>query len=750
MRFRLILLLVGMVSIGPLPSFAQPQGGLELDQIYGAQAVELERAETTKWLGRGDHYTIVQPSATTPSGSDIVRIETASGVRDVLVAASDLRPDGAAAPLTIDDYQWSPDGRYLLVATNAQRFRRNRALADYWLLDLRSKALHRLGAGLEPSSMMHAEFSPDGRLVAYVYRNNLYVEPVAGGGPRPLTNDGSDLIVNGIGDAVYEEEFFLAKAFTWSPDSRRIAFWRFDTEGVGTFYMIRNTGGQYSEPVPLQYPKPGTTLSAVRIGTVAVADGRTTWFRLEGDPRQNYVPRMSWADRPDEVIIQYMNRLQNRNEVLMGDAETGATRRVFLDEDATAWVEANDDPVWLDGGKAFTWLSERDGWRHFYIVSRDGQRLDLRTPGEFDVVSVESVDEESGWVYFIASPDDPTRRYLFRAPLKGDARIERVTPQGLPGTHAYAIAPGARWAFHSFSTFHEPPRTGVVSLPAHAATRGIVDNEDMRALLAATPRQETEFFRIDIGGGVRLDAWMIRPADFDPSKKYPLLLHVYSEPAGQTVADRWGGDRTLWHMMLAQRGYLVASVDSRGANSPRGRDWRKSIYRQVGILASADQAAALRRMMADRPYIDPERVGIWGASGGGAMTLNALFRYPDLYRTGIAIASPANQLLYNAIYQERYMGLPDENAEGYRDGSPINFAGNLRGNLLIIHGTGDDNVHYQNLEQLADRLIAENKQFSMMAYPDRTHSISEGPNTRLHMFTMMTDYLGEHLPPGGR
>jgi dipeptidyl-peptidase-4 len=514
--------------------------------------------------------------------------------------------------------------------------------------------------------------------------------------------------------------------------------------------MIRNTGGQYSEPLPLQYPKPGTTLSAVRIGNVTVADGRTTWFRLEGDPRQNYVPRMSWADRPDQVIIQYMNRLQNRNEVLMGDAATGATRRIFVDEDETAWVEANDDPVWLRGGEAFTWLSERDGWRHFYVVSRDGQRLDLRTPGAFDVVSVEKVDEESGWVYFMASPDDPTRRYLFRAPLTGDARVERVTPQGVAGTHTYAIAPGGRWAFHSFSTFHEPPRTDVVSLPAHSARRDIVDNEEMRGLVAATARQDAEFFRIDIGDNVLLDAWMIRPPDFDPSKKYPLLLHVYSEPAGQTVADRWGGDRTLWHMMLAQQGYLVASVDSRGANSPRGRDWRKSIYRQVGILASADQAAALRRMIADRLYIDPERVGIWGASGGGAMTLNALFRYPELYAAGIAIASPANQLLYNAIYQERYMGLPDENAEGYRDGSPINFAGNLKGDLLIIHGTGDDNVHYQNLEQLADRLIAENKPFSMMAYPDRTHSISEGPTTRLHMFTMMTDFLREHLPPEGR
>jgi dipeptidyl-peptidase-4 len=225
-------------------------------------------------------------------------------------------------------------------------------------------------------------------------------------------------------------------------------------------------------------------------------------------------------------------------------------------------------------------------------------------------------------------------------------------------------------------------------------------------------------------------------------------MYVYSEPAGQTVTDRWGGERHLWHLMLAQRGYLVASVDSRGAAAPRGHDWRRSIYRQIGILASADQAAAVRKMIAERPYIDAARVGVWGASGGGAMTLNAMFRYPELYSTGIAIASPVDQMLYNSIYQERYMGLPADNPDGYRDGSPINFAQNLTGNLLIIHGTGDDNVHYQNAEKLVDRLIALNKPFSMMAYPNRTHGIYEGVNTRLHMYSLITRFLGEHLPPG--
>ena len=284
-------------------------------------------------------------------------------------------------------------------------------------------------------------------------------------------------------------------------------------------------------------------------------------------------------------------------------------------------------------------------------------------------------------------------------------------------------------------------------LPAHERRRVLVENKKLQALLAGAARSPTEFFKVDIGDVV-LDAWLLKPPAFNASKKYPLLVYVYSEPAGQTVADRWGGDRHLWHLMLAQRGYLVASVDSRGAAAPRGRAWRRSIYGQIGILASADQAAALRKMIAERPYIDATRIGVWGWSGGGAMTLNAMFRYPELYSTGVAVASPVDQKLYNSIYQERYMGLPADNEAGYRDGSPINFAQNLAGNLLIIHGTGDDNVHYQNAEALADRLIGLNKRFSMMAYPNRTHGISEGATTRLHLFSLVTAYLEEHLPAG--
>ncbi len=716
---------------------------LTLGDIYGDTAVAMDPRSVSKWLD-GDSYSVIEASAALAGANDIVRYDAASGTRTVLVPASALVPGAGQAPLKISDYEWSTDKRWLLLHVRHETARRNNPVGDYWLLDAAGGGLHPLGRGLSAPGLLYAEFSPDGKSVAYVHQNNLYVEPVQGGARRQLTSDGNALRLNGRADVAYEEEFSLGKAFAWSPDSSRIAYWQFDTDGIGTFYMIRNTGGVYSQVVPQQYPKPGTVISAVRVGTVSVRGGATTWFSLEGDPRQHYIPRMAWTADSSEVVIQYLNRLQNRNTVLLGKAHDGKVRAVFEDADP-AWINVND-PVWVSGQR-FTWLSERDGWRHLYTVARDGSGPELRTPGDFDVISLLQVDADAGYAYFIASPDNAMRRYLYRARLSGAPQVERLTPAGADGVHQYSLSPGARMAFHTVSSFDRPPVTDVVRLPDHAVSRVMSDNQRMQAQVASAAKGEVEFFKVTASDGLELDAWMMKPPNFDPKRKYPLLLYVYSEPAGQTVQDSWGGDRYLWHLMLTQKGYVVASVDSRGTNSPRGRAWRKSIYRQVGLIASRDQADALRAMLASRPYLDPARVGIWGRSGGGAMTLNALFRYPQLYAVGIAIASPTDQRLYNAIYQERYMGLPQDNVDGYRDGSPINFAQGLTGKLLLVHGTGDDNVHYQNMEQLVDRLIQHGKPFSMMAYPDRGHGISEKPGTRLHLQTMMTDYLDANLLP---
>lgn len=718
---------------------------LSVERIFHDKEFELNEPVSSKWLAAGASYTTVEKSVSTPGGSDIVRHDSATGEQTILVDASRLVPDGAESPLEIKDYSWSDDGQFMLISTNTVKFRRHESLGDYWLLQLNDWTLRQVGTDAEPSTLMYAKFSPDSRNIAYMFANNIYVESIDGKSVKAMTSDGNDLIVNGTGDWVNEEEFDLRDGFKWSPDSKRISYWQFDTEGVGTFYMMKNTGDIYSQPIPLQYPKAGTTNSAVRVGVVEIESAQTTWIELDDDPRQNYVPQMSWADNSDQLVIQYVNRLQNRNRVILADASDGTIHDIFTDTD-DAWLDVNEDLKWFDDGKYFTWLSERDGWRHLFAISRDGKDIRLLTPGEFDIISIQHIDTDGGWVYYIASPEDNATRYLFRSPLIGKAKMERLTPAGDAGFNRYKISPNSKWAFHTFASFAVPPTIDLISLPGHAKQRNIVENEKVAALVEATPRGETEFFRIDVGDGLELDGWMMKPPNFDPQQQYPMLIYVYGEPWNQTVIKDWKTEGYLWHLMLTQQGYIVASIDNRGTPAPRGRAWRKSVYRQIGIQAAADQAAAVKTLLNERPYLDPERVGSWGWSGGGQMTLNAMFRYPDVYSTGIAVAFVSDQRLYDTIYQERYMGLPDDNEEGYRLGSPITHADGLAGDLLIIHGTGDDNVHYQNTEQLVDKFIELNKSFDLMIYPDRSHSIKEKENTKRHLYNLMTDFLHENLP----
>src|SRR5437773_7473103 len=426
--------------------------------------------------------------------------------------------------------------------------------------------------------------------------------------------------------------------------------------------------------------------SAARVGVVSAAGGTTRWFDIPGDPRNTYLPRMEWAASPDEVIIQQLNRLQNTNTVMLGDIRTGKARTILTEKENT-WVDvawgnidwdkkglARGDVEWLDGGKRFLWASERDGWRHIYSVSRDGKEIRCITPGNYDVTAVEQVDQAGGWVYFIASPDNATQRYLFRARLDAPGKAERLSPSNQPGTHEYTISPRADLAVHIYSTLAGAPVTDIVRLPQHATVRTVIDNRELAERLARIQPCPREFFRVDIGEGVQLDGWMIKPPGFDPSKRYPVLFYVYGEPWSQTVLDRWGGDRLMWHQMLAQQGYIVISVDNRGTPSPKGRAWRKIVYRKMGIVNSGDQASAVK-VIRTWPFVDSGRVGVWGWSGGGSSTLNAMFRYPDLYQVGMSVAPVPDLRYYDTIYQERYCGLPQDHPEEYKQSSAITFAG---------------------------------------------------------------------------
>ena len=775
--FRLALVLCALASAFTPLRAAEPrlpdELAASLDRIFAKKEFKAKTFGPARWLDGGKAYTTVEDSAAVKGGHDvpphkggqeIVRYDTATGERRVLVSASLLAEASSGdKPPEIDDYSWSRDGSKLLLFTNTRKVWRRNTRGDYWILDLEGGRLHKVGGSAPESSLMFAKLSPDSTRVAYVHANNLYVQNLSDWLISRLTADGSGTIVNGTSDWVYEEEFDLRDGYRWSPDGKQIAFWRFDTSGIGSFALINDTDTVYPVVTQIPYPKAGTPNSAVKIGIVdatgATPAPATRFVALPGDPRDNYVPRMEWVDsgsagvgagaKNGELVLQQLNRLQNTDDVWLADAKTGAARRMFRDQDE-AWVDVVDSWRWLPGGKDLLWVSERDGWRHAWAAPHDGGDLRLLTPGPFDIAAIAGVDEKGGWLYFTASPDDATRLFLYRVSLRGGSTPERVTPADAPGKHSYDVSPDGTWAFHTVSTIDRPAVTDLVRLPSHQAVRVLEDNHAVAAAVAAWKPPATKFFKVDIGDGVTLDGWMIEPPRFDPSKKWPLLMYVYGEPAGAEVQDHWFGDRMLFHRALANAGYVVACVDNRGTPALKGRAWRKIVYGRVGVLASKEQAAAVRRLVAEHPYLDPERVASWGWSGGGSMTLNLLFRSPDVYKVGMSVAPVPDQTLYDTIYQERYMGLPQDNAAGYKEGSPINFAEGLRGNLLLVHGTGDDNVHFQGSQRLINRLIALDKPFDFMEYPNRTHAINEGDGTSLHLHSLLARYLLEHLPAGPR
>lgn len=728
----------------------RPEVNVQLDAIFNKHAYTVKGVQLA-WQKDGEIYTILEP-ATGGKGQDIVAYDSLTGKRSVLITAAELIPPGAKEPLAIDGYSWSPDRSKLLVYTNSKKVWRENTRGDYWVFDEAKKHLMKLAGDAPESSTMFATFSPDSTRVAWVRDHNLYVEELASGKITQLTKDGSADVINGTSDWVNEEELALRNCFRWSPDGQSIAYWQFDQSGVGEYTLINDTAEEYPTLYRYKYPQPGTTNSAVRAGVVSASGGETRWIKLDGDPRQHYIAQMEWAGNSNEVMVEYLDRLQQHNRLMLADAKTGEAKLFFEDADK-AWVNA-EPLTWIgrDGAKNpdLLWLSERDGWRHAYRVDRTTGQARLITKFEGDVVSVAGADQDSGWLYFIASPDDPVRRYLYRARLDGEGTPQRVTPADQKGTNGYDIAPSGRVAVHEFSTFTTPPRFEVVSLPEHKALRTLVSNDELAQKAKPLLGDGAEFFQVKVGDGVTLDGWMMKPPGFDPNKRYPVLTYVYGEPAGATVRDMWPGSTGLFHAAIAQQGYLVMSFDNQGTPSPKGRAWRKDIYGAVGVLSSKQQSEAIQELARERSYIDTKRMAIWGHSGGGSSTLNLMFRYPGVYAVGMAGSPVPDEAHYDTIYQERYMGLPEQNKQGYHDGSPINFAAGLTGHLMIMHGSGDDNVHYQGTELLINRLIELGKQFDFMDYPNRSHCLCEGKGTTYHRFATMTRYLEEHVPAGAR
>ncbi len=684
----------------------------------------------------------------------LVRYQLPSFDRTELLQPAQLIPAGMSAPLQVREFSFSEDGNKILIYTNSKKVWRRETRGDYWVLNVLTKALRQVGKNKPASSLMFAKFSPDSKQVAYVSGHNIYTEELASGKTIQLTKDGTDRIINGTFDWVYEEEFDCRDGFRWSPDSKSIAYLQLDARDIKNFLMINNTDSVYSFVVPVEYPKVGVAPSACKVAVVNITTRQTKWMQVPGDTKQHYIPRMEWADNSGELIIEQLNRKQNQAIVFLCNANTGKATNIYSENDK-AWIDVkarwSDDPEgwdWLNDGKDFLWVSEKDGWRHLYLFSRDGKRQRLLTNGEYDVINVKAIDEKNGYVYFMASPNSATQQYLYRILLNGTGKLELIPGANQQGTHRYNISPTALFATHDFSNHLNQRLSEWVSLPAHTTIKSNSSQMEIKALAAG--RSPVELFQLTTEDGVTMDGWMVKPVNFDSTKKYPVLFSVYAEPASTTVKDVAGiGNNRLYAGDMAADGYIQVSFDSRGTPAPKGAAWRKAIYQNIGIVNIRDQAMAAKKMR-QWPFVDSNRVAVQGWSGGGSTTLNLLFQYPELYSTGIAIAPVANQLLYDNIYQERYMGLPQDNKQPYIDGSPITHAKNLKGNLLIIHGTGDDNVHYQGTEMLINELVKYGKDFQMMSYPNRTHGISEGPGTSAHLSKLFTKFLRTWCPGGAK
>jgi dipeptidyl-peptidase-4 len=737
-----VMLLLAAVWVQALVAEDQPVTSpiLTLDDIYKSDRFDSKSCDL-QWED-DETYTQLE-SSEIKDGHDIVRYQVDSGERTIVVNAKDLIPAGAEKPLDIQSYQWSSDQRKVLIFTNTRRVWRRNTRGDYWVWDSQAGTLKKMGERFPEASLQFAKFSPDGETVAYVQANRIYTQSLSDQQIQPLTDNDSADIIQGTFDWVYEEEFGLRDGYDWSPDGRKIAFWQLDTTGVPQFTLINNTAELYPTTQVFGYPKVGQQNPAASIGVVEVSTRAMQLIALPGDPRENYIARMEWTEDSQRLLLQQLNRLQNRLTLWSTSlADHKHPQQIFADEDA-AWIDMDDDFTMLDP-QQFLWSSDHDGWNRLYRIRfADGQMTPI-TPAQMDMIEFLQFDKTSQQVYFMASPDNATQRYLYRCNLDGSALI-RLTPDEQPGMHSYDVSPKAKFALHGYSQFQTPPQYELIRMQDHQSLKVLEDNRQLRDQLKSVRLGSTKFLKVDIGDQVVLDAWQILPPDFDPQKKYPLLVYVYGEPAGQTVLDRWGGSGYLWHQMLAQQGYVIMSFDNRGTPAPRGRNWRKEVYRQIGILGPRDQSEAVKQVLAAYSYLDAQRVGIWGWSGGGSSSLHAIFKYPNLYKMAIAIAAVPNQLYYDTIYQERYMGLPQDNAEGFKQGSPITHAKSLKGNLLLVHGTGDDNCHYQTVELLINELISEDKQFTLMVYPNRSHSISEGANTTRHLRRLMTEFIQQNL-----
>lgn len=724
--------------VTPAQSFGTRASEFQLDSTRATTA-RLDAHVTNRWVSARIHT----------AASWVVALSLAIGIRGF---ASESAPGSA----------WQAEAESRLKAIfDAGEFRAQKFQAQ-WLTNssgytvqerdpktketIRTTYQVRTGERVKTTSVEEKEsdrerlLSPDGSRLLKIQDRDLFVHHLASGQLVQLTKHAA-----ASRDVSYHNA-------AWSPDGLRVVLVESDATDVRRRAVLDASDPSYPGVQYHQFARVGEAITKLRIGVVDADGQNLTWLPLASPNEGFYLGQVEWAGNSEEILIERFSRFRDQREFFL--AKPNGDLKQLFHESNDAWAESsqgkNSGLTWIRGGKAFVVVSEKDGWRHAYIGSRDGKELTLLTPGKYDLIDRAVIDETGGWYYFYASPDNATQKHLFRVPLDGSGTLERITPQNQPGTHHYDFSPDAKWAFHTYSTLDSPPLVELVELPGHRVVRVLQDNQQLRDKMNGVLSQPAEFLQLTIGGGISIDAWLLKPKNFDPSKKYPVFIYVYGEPHAQTVLNEWGAAQIDFHRVIADLGYLVVSFDNRGTPAPKGAAWRRAVFGSLGPLSTEEQEEALQELGRTRPYVDLSRVGIWGWSGGGSNTLNALFRKPNTYHVGIAVVPKPQPHLYNAWFQEIFMRTRKLNPDGYQRAAAINYAEGLKGKLLIITGSGETNTHIQIIEGLIDRLIELGKTFDYMVYPNRDHGLREGNGTVVHVRMLIARYLVQHLPPGPR
>lgn len=703
--------------------FGQETLTITLEDAFQSRTFTAEGLYGLRSMNDGVHYTVQNRSTI-----DKYSYKTGEQV-ETLFDAADFEELGSFSDYHLNDLETK-----ILIETGVESIYRHSYLASYYIYDMESKTLVPVS---EKGKQQLGTFSPDGSQVAFVRENNLYIRDLSEKEEHQITFDGvRNEIINGAPDWVYEEEFGFSQGFHWSPDGKKIAFYRFDERGVREFHMTM-FGALYPESYKFKYPKAGELNSLVTIHVYNLETGKTKAMDV-GEESDQYIPRIKWTRDPEVLSIMRMNRLQNQLDILHANAGSGASKVVYSESNQYYFSEASDNTItYLSDGESFILNSERDGYFHLYHYNFNSGHIAPITTGDYDIYSFMGYDEKQQRLYYSSYEESSIQRHIYSIKLDGTKKQKLSTQSGV---NRATFSTTFKYYILNHSSANTPPYITLHNQKGKLI-RVLKDNKQLKETVKAYGYAMTEFLTLPTASGEELNAWIIKPNDFDPGKEYPLFIYVYGGPESQSVTDSWGR-RGAWFQMLVQQGYVVACVDNRGTNG-RGEAFRKATYMKLGELETIDQVEAAQWFGA-QDYIDKKRIGIFGWSYGGYMTSLCMTKGNGTFKMGIAVAPVTTWRYYDTVYTERFMRTPQENPEGYDNNSPINFADGLQGKFLLIHGSGDDNVHYQNSMDFAVALVEANKQFEMQFYPNKNHGIYGG-NTSIHLYTRMTEFIMENL-----